>query len=118
MNLLVADIGGTNARFAFQADNTQKLSNFSFLKCSDFTNIHDAIEFYKNDNNLDVKNMSIAVASTTKNDAIKFTNNNWDFKQSEIFKHFKLDKLIFINDFVAQHYVLALSTKICQKIKR
>ena len=47
MNLLVADIGGTNARFAFQADNTQKLSNFSFLKCSDFTNIHDAIEFYK-----------------------------------------------------------------------
>ena len=50
MNLLVADIGGTNARFAFQADNTQKLSNFSFLKCSDFTNIHDAIEFYKKDN--------------------------------------------------------------------
>ena len=48
MNLLVADIGGTNARFAFQADNTQKLSNFSFLKCSDFANIHDAIEFYKN----------------------------------------------------------------------
>ena len=56
MNLLVADIGGTNARFAFQADNTQKLSNFSFLKCSDFTNIHDAIEFYKNDNNLNIKN--------------------------------------------------------------
>ena len=48
MNLLVADIGGTNARFAFQADNTQKLSNFSFLKCSDFTNIYDAIDFYKN----------------------------------------------------------------------
>ena len=46
--------------------------------------------------------MSIAVASTTKNDAIKFTNNNWDFKQSELFKYFKLDKLIFINDFVAQ----------------
>ena len=102
MNLLVADIGGTNARFAYQADNTKELSNFAYLKCSDFVNIHDAIEFYKNDNNLDVRNMSIAVASTTKHDAIKFTNNNWDFKQSEIFKYFKLDKLIFINDFVAQ----------------
>ena len=102
MNLLVADIGGTNARFAYQADNTKELSNLAYLKCSDFANIYDAIEFYKNDNNLDVKNMSIAVASTTKNDAIKFTNNNWDFKQSEIFKYFKLDKLIFINDFVAQ----------------
>ena len=52
--------------------------------------------------NLDIKNMSIAVASTTKNDAIKFTNNNWNFKQSEIFEYFKLNKLIFINDFVAQ----------------
>ena len=80
MNLLVADIGGTNARFAYQADNTRELSNFAYLKCSDFTNIYDAIEFYKNDNNLDVKNMSIAVASTTKNDSIKFTNNNWAFK--------------------------------------
>ena len=102
MNLLVADIGGTNARFAYQADNTKELSNFAYLKCSDFANIYDAIEFYKNDNNLDLRNMSIAVASTTKHDAIKFTNNNWSFKQSEVFEYFKLDKLIFINDFVAQ----------------
>ena len=102
MNLLVADIGGTNARFAYQADKTRELSNFAYLKCSDFVNIHDAIEFYKNDNNLDVRNMSIAVASTTKHDSIKFTNNNWSFKQSEVFEYFKLDKLIFINDFVAQ----------------
>ena len=62
MNLLVADIGGTNARFAYQADNTKELSNFAYLKCSDFANIYDAIKFYKNNNNLDVRNMSIAVA--------------------------------------------------------
>ena len=51
MNLLVADIGGTNARFAYRADNTKELSNFAYLKCSNFNNIHDAIKFYKNDNN-------------------------------------------------------------------
>jgi len=102
MTLLVADIGGTNARFAYQAENTKELSNFAYLKCSDFTNIHEAIEFYKKTNNLNIKHMSIAVASTTKHDAIRFTNNNWHFKQSEIFKYFKLNKLIFINDFVAQ----------------
>lgn len=102
MTLLVADIGGTNARFAYQAENTKELSNFAYLKCSDFTNIHEAIEFYKKTNNLNIKYMSIAVASTTKHDAIRFTNNNWQFKQSEIFQYFKLNKLIFINDFVAQ----------------
>ena len=102
MNLLVADIGGTNARFAYKHSTSGALSHFSYLKCADFQNIFDAIKYYQEENNLNIKNMSIAVASTTKHDAIKFTNNNWYFKQSEVFKHFKLDKLIFINDFVAQ----------------
>ena len=102
MKLLVADIGGTNARFAYKDDVSNELSNFSYLKCTDFENIFDAIKYYQEENNLDIKNMSIAVASTTKHDTIKFTNNHWNFKQSNVFEHFKLDKLIFINDFVAQ----------------
>ena len=102
MKLLVADIGGTNARFAYKDDVSNELSNFSYLKCKDFENIFDAIKYYQEENNLHIKNMSIAVASTTKHDAIKFTNNHWNFKQSEVFEYFKLDKLIFINDFVAQ----------------
>ena len=102
MKLLVADIGGTNARFAYKDDVSKELSNFSYLKCADFENIFDAVKYYQEENNLDIKNMSIDVASTTKHDAIKFTNNHWNFKQSEVFEYFKLDKLIFINDFVAQ----------------
>ena len=102
MKLLVADIGGTNARFAYKDNASNELSNFSYLKCSDFENIFDAIKFYQNENNLEIENMSIAVASTTKHDTIKFTNNNWHFKQTKIFEYFKLNKLIFINDFVAQ----------------
>ena len=102
MKLLVADIGGTNARFAYKDDVSNELSNFSYLKCTDFENIFDAIKYYQEENNLHIKNMSIAVASTTKHDAIKFTNNHWNFKQSSVFEYFKLDKLIFINDFVAQ----------------
>ena len=66
MKLLVADIGGTNARFAYQQKINGGLSNFDYLKCSDFENIYDAIEHYQQKNNLDIENMSIAVASTTK----------------------------------------------------
>ena len=43
MKLLLADIGGTNARFAYQEKNNGELSNFSYLKCNDFENIYDAI---------------------------------------------------------------------------
>ena len=102
MKLLVADIGGTNARFAYQKKDDGELGKFTYLKCADFENIYDAIEHYQQTNNLDIENMSIALASHTTKDAIKFTNNHWQFKQSEIFKYFNLNKLIFINDFVAQ----------------
>ena len=107
MKLLVADIGGTNARFAYQEKDNGKLNNFTYLKCADFENIYDAIEYYQQTNNLDIENMSIALASHTTKDSIKFTNNHWKFKQSEIFKYFSLNKLIFVNDFVAQCLSLA-----------
>ena len=107
MKLLVADIGGTNARFAYQEKNNSDLNNFAYLKCSDYENIYDAIDHYQQKNNLDIENMSIAVASTTKKNDIKFTNNHWNFKQSDFLKYFNLNKLIFVNDFVAQCLSLA-----------
>ena len=107
MKLLVADIGGTNARFAYQEKNNSDLTNFSYLKCSDFENIYDAIKHYQQKYNLNIENMSIAVASTTKKNDIKFTNNHWNFKQSDFLKYFNLNKLIFVNDFVAQCLSLA-----------
>ena len=94
MKLLVADIGGTNARFAYQEKNNSDLNNFAYLKCSDYENIYDAIDHYQQKNNLDIENMSIAVASTTKKNDIKFTNNHWNFKQSDFLKYFNLNKLI------------------------
>ena len=75
MKLLVADIGGTNARFAYQEKNNGDITNFAYLKCSDFENIYDAIEHYQQKNNLDIENMSIAVASTTKKNDIKFKSS-------------------------------------------
>ena len=107
MKLLVADIGGTNARFAYQQKNNGNLTNFAYLKCSDYENIYDAIEHYQQKNNLNIENMSIALASHTNEDTIKFTNNHWNFKQSDFLKYFNLNKLIFVNDFVAQCLSLA-----------
>ena len=78
MKTLVADIGGTNARFAYQEKNNDDLTNFAYLKCSDFENIYDAIEHYQQKNNLDIENMSVAVASTTKKNDIKLVEKRFN----------------------------------------
>ena len=59
MNLLVADIGGTNARFAYQADNTKELSNFAYLKNSWFCTILITINL--SDNNVVFISASLVV---------------------------------------------------------
>ena len=55
MSLLLADIGGTNARFAFKRKEDDSISYITYLKCSDFQNIHSAIEFYQEQNNLNIE---------------------------------------------------------------
>ena len=59
MNLLLADIGGTNARFAFKKNDKTSITNFEYLKCSNFVNIFEAINYYKNKNKLEINNMSM-----------------------------------------------------------
>ena len=43
---LVADIGGTNARFAMVVENSQQLLRPKNLKCADYPTLVDAVENY------------------------------------------------------------------------
>ena len=40
---IVADIGGTNARFACAADAESRLQHVTTLKCADYPGVDDAI---------------------------------------------------------------------------
>ena len=71
MKLLVADIGGTNARFAYQEKNNSDLNNFAYLKCSDYENIYDAIEHYQQKNNLEMSKGVILLNNGNLNKALK-----------------------------------------------
>ncbi len=102
MNLLVADIGGTNARFGFQKNMKSEIEFINHLKCKDYINIDDALNFYIKSNKLKIDNMVLAVAGPCENQRIKFTNNNWEFDQIELSKKFKVKSFLAINDFVAQ----------------
>ena len=102
MNLLVADIGGTNARFGFQKDVNSKIECIEFLKCRDYTNIDDAIDFYINSNKLKIDNMVLSVAGPCGKNIVKLTNNSWVFNKIDLSKKFKVKSFLAVNDFVAQ----------------
>ena len=46
MKLLVADIGGTNARFGYQKNKESEIEHIEFFNCVDFKNIDHAISHY------------------------------------------------------------------------
>ena len=103
---LVADIGGTNARFAMFFDNAGTLSNERSMSCDPYAGPVDAIEAYlKETSALRPHEIAMAVATTIGADRIQFTNNHWAFSVEETRQALGVDRLLMLNDFTA----LALS---------
>ena len=86
MKLLVADIGGTNARFGYQKNKESEIEHIEFFNCVDFKNIDNAILHYISKNQLVVDNLSLSIAGPCEDNLIKFTNNHWFFKKKRAFK--------------------------------
>ena len=103
---LVADIGGTNARFAMFFDSTGTLSNERSLSCDRYAGPVEAIEAYLKETGAPRPHeIAMAVATPITSDRIKLTNNHWAFSVEEARQALGLDRLLMLNDFTA----LALS---------
>ena len=102
MKLLVADIGGTNARFGYQKNKGADIEKVEFLNCADFDNIDHAANHYISKNNLSVENLSLSVAGPCGDNFIKFTNNHWSFDKKDLLSKTNCNTLLAINDFAAQ----------------
>lgn len=97
---LVADIGGTNARFALY-DN-QQLQHIQSVPCAEFNTIEQAIRNYLEHTKAIVDIAAIAIANPVIGDQIKMTNHHWNFSISALKTALNLKKLLVINDFTAQ----------------
>jgi glucokinase len=104
MNLLVADIGGTNARFGFKKNMRSEIKFINHLKCIDYNNIDDALSFYINKNKLKIDNMVLSVAGPCASNTIKLTNNNWVFEKNQLSKKFSVKSFLAINDFILNFF--------------
>ena len=107
---IVADIGGTNARFAcYTADPSRqsagKLFNSARYICADFPSMADALTSYFEDFQIKPMRMSLAVAGPVDGPSVSFTNNHWSFLKREVKSRFSLSSLTVVNDFTAQALV-------------
>lgn len=102
---LVADIGGTNARFALaqQHQNGYRLSQLKVFAGVDYPTLTAALEAYSASLDSPLPDHAcIAIAGPVAGDKVSLSNMHWEFSISDLQKHFDFKQLQVINDFSAQ----------------
>lgn len=99
---LLADIGGTNARFALSVGDA--LQSEIELRCADFPGLTAAAEHYLQQ--VDVtrqrpREAAFAIAAPLAGDQVNMTNHPWRFSLNEVRAELDLRRLIVLNDFTA-----------------
>ncbi|AOW13926.1 glucokinase [Hydrogenophaga crassostreae] len=100
---LLADVGGTNARFALQAGSHGEIAHIQTLPCADHATLGDAIHHYLSLQTRDQRPVlgSIAIANPIQGDRVQMTNHHWSFSISELRESLGLQRLELLNDFTA-----------------
>ncbi|MDO5058622.1 MAG: glucokinase [Neisseria sp.] len=99
---LIADVGGTNARFALETA-PQVFEQIDVLPTKDFATIVDAAkEYLRRAGNPQVNYAAIAIANPITGDWVQMTNHHWAFSIEEARRALGLQRLLLLNDFTAQ----------------
>ncbi|NNC23928.1 glucokinase [Salinisphaera sp. USBA-960] len=99
---IVADIGGTNARFAqLQADG--ELASSITLQCADYAGPEAAVRAYLDQAGLmGIDELAMAVATPVHGDRITWTNRrDWSFSIEDLKQRLGLIRFEVVNDFAA-----------------
>jgi glucokinase len=103
---LLADIGGTNARFALQAQGGA-FADIEVLACRDYDHVKDAIDAYlaraaaRGHVTNDVRRAALAIANPVEGDVVSMTNHHWRFSIAGLQDACGLATLLVVNDFAA-----------------
>jgi glucokinase len=99
---LLGDVGGTNARFGWQATADSGIEHVLVLPCAAHETLEAAIRTY-----LELKSLpmpragALGIANPITGDVIRMTNHHWSFSISEMQRSLGLQQLNVINDFTA-----------------
>ena len=108
---LLADIGGTNIRLAWQDQPDGPLHDTRVLPCAQFPTVDAALSAYLAEVNIATpREAAFGIANPVTGDAIRMTNHSWSFSQRAVREAFGFERLVVINDFTALALALPLLT--------
>ncbi len=109
--IAVADIGGTNARFArasMRDDGEIELSEPTVLGTKDFATFADAWRgFLGSQIGFEPQGASLALAGPASQGSFKLTNANWEFNAVTLLDKMDLTRVSLLNDFEAVAHAVA-----------
>jgi len=99
---LIADIGGTNARFAVAQQG--RFDHLRVLHTGDYPSLAEAARAYLAGlpDRLLPSRAALAIAGPVAGDRVALTNQNWSFSTAELILELGVDELLVLNDFAAQ----------------
>jgi glucokinase len=103
---LLADIGGTNARFALELGAGQ-IGNIHVLPCASYPTLADALKAYlaledvRTAAGQPICHGAIAIANPVNGDFIRMTNHHWEFSIEALRLEVGFEVLAVVNDFTA-----------------
>jgi glucokinase len=102
---LLADIGGTNARFALET-GPGRFDAIEVLSCHAYACLADAVRAYMALPQVaalhgGIRHAAIAIANPVTGDQVRMTNHHWEFSIEALRRASGFDTLLVVNDFSA-----------------
>jgi glucokinase len=109
---LLGDVGGTNARWAWQSAAGAPLESVRSLPCAAYPHIGDCIlDFLRLERLPSPRAIGFGIATAVTGDAVQMTNHAWGFSIQSLQQTLGAEQLLVLNDFEAlAHAVPALGT--------
>jgi glucokinase len=102
----LADVGGTNARFALEVA-AGSIAHINVLACADYPSLADALRAYLALPEVaavagaGIRHGAIAIANPVTGDFVRMTNHHWEFSIEALRTECGFDVLAVVNDFTA-----------------
>jgi glucokinase len=101
---LLADIGGTNARFALEV-GPGSVEAIAVLACADHATLADAVRAYlagaAAGAGATIRHAAIAIANPVVGDMVRMTNHHWEFSIAALRAELGFETFVVVNDFSA-----------------
>jgi glucokinase len=107
--LLIGDIGGTNARFAFAYPDAPGFFNELILSCADYETAELAIAAYlERSGGQQPTTICLAVAGPVMDNKVDVINNHWEIDGQQLCSSLSANSVRLLNDFEAIAYSIPL----------